>query len=352
MLMVIFGAGASYDSISAGPPLPTESPHEYRMPLARELFDNRQHFNNAAMSFKRCQEILPTLRQAARENNSIEERLQRYLAEADIKLDRRQQLAAVRYYIQAVIFQCQEAWKNIAYGQTNYKSLLDSIRQYKRDGEKVAIVTFNYDNLIEYALQDFTGRPFDSLSSYISDGEFQLFKLHGSVNWARRVATAPPQLRDILTKGTGPAIAAEEIIRSIDEVTPDRKFDIVNQIPTWRTDDGRSIAFPALAIPVRSKPESYEECPDGHVARLKELIPQVTKIIVVGWAAGEEHFKRLLAERLVNKVQMFVVGADDRDAERTGQAMVIAGVRGDFEVSRGGFSHFATHDEPEQFLST
>jgi len=53
MLIVIFGAGASYDALGDSPPMPPASglrpdmsfmDIKYRLPLAKELFDGRELF--------------------------------------------------------------------------------------------------------------------------------------------------------------------------------------------------------------------------------------------------------------------------------------------------------------------
>jgi len=47
-------------------------------------------------------------------------------------------------------------------------------------------VTFNYDKMIESALPS-VGVSINELSDYIRDPAFKLFKLHGSVDWAREI---------------------------------------------------------------------------------------------------------------------------------------------------------------------
>ena len=75
MLMVIFGAGASFDSIPSYPPL-KESPLDYRPPLANDLFANRSFMANVVEKFEHCQAIIPYLRN--QEGGSIERILQQF----------------------------------------------------------------------------------------------------------------------------------------------------------------------------------------------------------------------------------------------------------------------------------
>jgi hypothetical protein len=60
MLLVILGAGASYDS--AGPEAPAD---DGRPPLAVQLFERRGAFDNAVTHFPECRPVLAQLRAAA-----------------------------------------------------------------------------------------------------------------------------------------------------------------------------------------------------------------------------------------------------------------------------------------------
>ena len=94
-----------------------------------------------------------------------------------------QQLAAVRYYLQYILWQCGIAWKNIAKGVTNYKTLLDQIERANKKNEPVCLVTFNYDTLLEDALSDF-GLSIETFADYTKKRPFyRVFKVHGSVTW-------------------------------------------------------------------------------------------------------------------------------------------------------------------------
>jgi len=70
MLIVIFGAGASFDSCPTYPPGHHEAVldghtlnKDFRPPLANELFENRPIFAEAILRhFPQCQPIVPRLR--------------------------------------------------------------------------------------------------------------------------------------------------------------------------------------------------------------------------------------------------------------------------------------------------
>ena len=76
-------------------------------------------------------------------------------------------------------------------GQTNYVSLLNELAPSFEEGGQVArFVTFNYDRLLEYAVQDVYGKRFRDIDDYISSPELHLYKPHGSVNWSQAAKLA------------------------------------------------------------------------------------------------------------------------------------------------------------------
>src|SRR5207244_6413216 len=65
--------------------------------------------------------------------------------------------------------------------------------------------------------------------------------------------------------------------------------------------DGKP-AFPAIAIPVETK-RSFE-CPAEMLEGLVELLPFVSKLLIIGWRATEAHFLSLLKTNLRRGVQL------------------------------------------------
>lgn len=75
----------------------------------------------------------------------------------------------------------------------NYNHLLNRI--LVSDFEQVALVTTNYDMFLERALTSVTDVEFSDLKAYVTDPQWALVKLHGSVRWVRRILR--PALADI-----------------------------------------------------------------------------------------------------------------------------------------------------------
>jgi hypothetical protein len=184
MLLVILGAGASYDSVPAYPPdESTQTPG--RPPLADGLFENRPIFHEGMARFPSLHPIAPLLQR--RHGLSLEQKLQELVREAQEYPVRHKQLMAVRYYLQYIFWRGEDEWlREVAGYVTNYRALLDQIDRWRNDDQPVCLVTFNYDRLIEAALNG-AGIAIAQLPDYVASPRFKLFKLHGSINWVRVV---------------------------------------------------------------------------------------------------------------------------------------------------------------------
>src|ERR1700732_3883357 len=113
MLMVIFGAGASFDSWPTYPPGKAPSGWEtYRPPLAKDLFEDRALFSAAVEMFPQCKPVVPRFRDPDVTSGrvSIEARLQEIQVEADTYPRALRELKAIQCYIQRAISECTSKW--------------------------------------------------------------------------------------------------------------------------------------------------------------------------------------------------------------------------------------------------
>ena len=304
MLMVIFGAGASFDSSSTytlgmvpSGATQTDRDNDFnRPPLAKDLFANRPLFIEAVEAFPRCKTIVDKLRDPAVTSGhaSIEARLQEIEQQANTYPQAQQELAAVRGYLQLAITQCEIRWRGNTRGITNHLSLLREIQRIHRptNTEPACLVTFNYDTLLEDALADPNiGLEIKHMDDYTQrPAPFRLFKLHGSVNWGR---VLEPRFPSTALEPTDRLVLCDpSTMRS-----PDLNYDL----------------FPAIAIPVEKK--NVFECPSYMIDQLKGVLPHVTKIIAIGWRATEEHFLSLLKQHLKRGVYLTVVAKEQKEAD-------------------------------------
>jgi SIR2-like protein len=347
MLLVIFGAGASYDSAPTyppGSPIPTGDSlnAHYRPPLANELFANRPVFAEAIVRFPECQPIVPQLRTLI--GGSLEAVLQELQSKARDYPRGLQQLAAVRYYLQDILWQCGAAWRGVVRGVTNYKTLLDLIERANKSNKPVCLVTFNYDTLLEDALGDF-GLPIEAFSDYTKRHPFyRVFKVHGSVNWGRIVEN------NIQSPNPNyPPPIAHEWIQRVVELRVTDEYVLSPTYPTAVV--GGRPAFPAIAIPVER--EKTFECPPNMIEELKELLPQTTQVLVIGWRATEQHFLDLLRIHVRRGTHLHVVAGGKTDAEeirtRICRALMNSPPNYIWESARG-FTDFILSGAAEKYL--
>jgi SIR2-like domain len=257
----------------------------------------------------------------------------------------RQEVLAVRCYLQRAISQCASYWLDITKGITNYLSLIREIERAFQP-EPVCLVTFNYDTLLEDALHR-VGFSITSIDDYTNNpSTYRLFKLHGSVGWAREVEVVPPFNIDI---GDRPSVL-RYLIGQGARVTISDRFVLCDPGSMGVT-NGRPV-FPAIAVPVEKK--GSFECPRHMIEELTALLPRVTKILVIGWRATEDHFLDLLKKHLKRGVHLYVVAHGEADAEeirvRINRAL-INNPPSSIADSAPGFTEFMRSRRAEQILS-
>jgi hypothetical protein len=335
--MVIFGAGASYDSCSSFPPqewLRSAIPH--RPPLAKELFLPLDEFRSISQQYSRFQPLWPYLEGS----ENVEETMEEFRAKAENDLECRRQLLAIQYYLKAVLSRCQAGWTNHTRGASNYKTLLDQVRRCSR----VCFVTFNYDTLMEEALKSIDV-PMATISDHIADKKYSLIKPHGSTDWQlwiRKMETGlnnnqQPSDHDMIL--APPVVGDRFIIEKLGRKPRETQGEIY-------------FSLPALAIPTVSKQTFV--CPNEHVGALKRIIPDVTKIAIVGWRAGEKHFLKMLKEGLGNKpVKLLAACGTKKATVETLKRMGEAGIAANYEAASAdcGFSDFVVNRRIEPFLA-
>jgi SIR2-like domain len=302
MLMVIVGAGASYDSAISRPLESSTARGTNRLPLANSLFEERKVFFEAFHNHQHFGPIVHRLRSL--NGRGIEEVLEEISLEGESYPHRRVQLLAIRYYLKSAIGSCAAEWLTEVDRVTNYRILFDLIRQYKRPGMPVVIVTFNYDLLLEDALGLEMRYQFPKIDSYAqTQQEFSLFKMHGSTNWSRFVNTPQLNYSQMISLAETDGISETEMIMLDGEAVNNK---------------GYAFGYiPAIAIPLQSKLKF--ECPDDHCRNLEKVLPKVKRVLTIGWRGLEQHFIDMLNNHLGALESLLVVSKGD--AQTTGSAL-------------------------------
>ena len=343
--MVVFGAGASYDSSSSFPLIryPDNPLNDFgRPPLANQLFEERPSFAAIRAQFPKCLEVVPYFQTISRTVN-VERELGRLQADAKDDPEVPKQLAAIRYYLETMLARCEERWKSRIQGVTNYRTLLNQIRNWKlkKPDDEICLVTFNYDTLLEDALSSL-GLNLSGLTDYVST-VYKVVKLHGSINWAHpvfgSVSNIGPRLRTNFA-------AANDLIERISELAIGPSYEMVNEHPVA---SGARALFPAIAIPVETK-TSYE-CPKEHIDTMEKFLPNVTKLLIIGWRGTEDRFLNSLAKNVDANTEMMIVSSSVDGANHVAAQIRESGVMARHVLcSNHGFTNFVTAREADQFL--
>lgn len=325
MLTVIFGAGASFDSVHGR----NLGRHEldYRPPLASELFAHRPNFGAVINEYGELRPIMGDLRQAISDGGNVELELEKLKSQADKYPKNHIYLAAIQMYLQRVLWECGEHWSSYAYGVTNYASLLNQIDRWRlnsADRSPVALVTFNYDTMLEEACAGF-GLALSTLDDYVSGSEYRVFKPHGSVNWGRVTA-------DTVASSESSTVRHELIARApinlTDEfrILTDLTVPIIEKTHSTTGTTSRALS-PAIAIPVQSKDESVFTFPGSHRERMEEALAATRILLVIGWRGAEEHFMSLLRKAAPQVQKLIAVSDKQETAEATVDMLLSTAIR-------------------------
>lgn len=359
MLMVIFGAGASYDSSPDYAPT-REDMHPTpdgvvvlrgcRPPLANQLFELRTRFAAAAEEIPRCQPILDQLRNRP-SDMSVEQQLGKLREQALNYPEGQRQLVSVQFYLQWTIGECQSEWNQRIKSHTTYRVLLGQIdRQLK--GEPACLVTFNYDTLLEEAFLSL-GRPFRTLDEYVSRSNYRIIKPHGSINWTQEL-DEPKQTQVALSqlRFANDLIARAETLRTIDKYHLITNIDrgagsrwVVSQI---HVDSSLGAVLPAIAIPLEKKQDYV--CPASHLEVLRDCTSKADKLLIIGWKGAEENFLQLLSEGLRKGIPKMIVSSGRFSAEKIMLALFGTDGAADCHLGEKGFTNEVRSGSIEAFI--
>jgi hypothetical protein len=295
MWMLIFGAGASYDSVPVDRWLNRVS-IDLQPPLTVQLFDQRPKHRDAWANWPSCAPLVMELWYVAHAaidgGPSVEEHLQS-IVERHGETDRvRRQLMALRFYVRDVIQRGVGDWMNENGPANNYAALLEQMARLRPPDERLLLVTFNYDLMLDQARNVVFDSPTGLLDDYIA-GHAPLIRPHGSVGWSR--------------------LARYQSVPSHQLIEAAGTYELSDQIvPVGSQNDMSEV--PAIAIPTRGKVAF--ECPPEHIETLEQMLPEVTRVISIGWQGQEEEFLKRCKQHLSAEVRGLVVSGERAHAKR------------------------------------
>ena len=142
---------------------------------------------------------------------------------------------------------------------------------------------------------------------------------------------------------------ASEIIDQVPNLAISSQFTMADGYPMSHR-NGIAL-YPAIAIPVETK-QQYE-CPEEHLAVLRQFIPKTTKLLMIGWRATENHFLNLLQESIHHQLRVMTVSGSVDGAKESVENLKKARLYIDVPIeSSNGFTAFIVNREGDGFLSS
>lgn len=309
-ILVVIGAGASFDAW----PSHIQPQDHQKLPLANELFSSK-HYQDIFLSDYRLMGLASKLRRLSASRGKefdIELELSKINSVAVKRNDLNtiQDLFKARFYLHRLITTLSGETLKSTRSHTVFVDLLNQIKDWIDDSRQnrfVDIVTFNYDDLIENAMENVYNVDWDSknkqnpLSAYYSGQNLKIYKPHGSINWGREVTVNDNHYS---------YISVNQVFEQYNRLELQHSFQFIKS--NIFTDGGSKIFIPAIAVPLGEK-TSFDECPQEMQQEMVEATREADKIITLGWKGADQHFNSLLKNNpKVKEVYVISPGADTK----------------------------------------
>jgi hypothetical protein len=139
----------------------------------------------------------------------------------------------------------------------------------------------------------------------------------------------------------------DELIEKAPKLKLSQTFHVVNDEMVRRL-NGKPL-YPAIAIPVQTK-QNFE-CPQAHLDVLEACIPEIDKLILIGWSGNETRFLELLKKNSRKSLKIMLVTGTEEGGEQLMAKLKTSQIDGDFSRSNG-FSNFVVHRQADPFLTS
>jgi hypothetical protein len=293
---------------------------QLRPPLGTELFSSR--FDETIKKYPGLKMIIPKFES---QGNDIEAILENDWNDLMKKNDK--ELAAqhiqLQFFLQEIFSMISEEYTENTFRYSLPTIFADKLFRNPDPECKPVIVSFNYDTILDRAIEKLLRLTFDQTDKYVSQGEetsFLYFKPHGSWNWGwefdnTAIIKAGKDIPGWLYKNsvtpasiyyemlgnnmiTGSSFGNERYHNpdSIGKITPNRdKIKVV--------ESGKKY-FPALLLPYRDKDEFV--MPYYHQILLDQIIPHIEELVLIGWKGNEKLFNSKL-KKSGNKIKKITI---------------------------------------------
>ncbi len=334
-LTVILGAGASFDCIKKGV---TDFNQDYKPPLVKDLFEFRPSFNAILRKYPRAEALSEEIRTKLAAGTGLETLLRQLSSEDNFAI--KKQYWEIPLYLQELLGEVSNHF--VRFGGTKFDTL---VREIARSAFKETLfLTVNYDLFLDNALKLMHGTTFSTIDSYCpTGGGWSLIKLHGSVNWGRKLLTPH-----------NPNPNSVELLNSLEgEIDLEDKIHVLRGHQESSRVIEKEFFYPSLAVPIEGKDEFA--CPEEHVEKAASFLKFCSNFLIIGFSALDEHvLKQLGVVEYVRKV-MVVNGSTESSMEAI-KRIASKNMKFSYEdhtdcLYNGGFGDFVASGELDRFLA-
>lgn len=339
-LLVIFGAGASFDCADK-----TKSSvnKEYRPPLTSQIF-SRQYpledrstpggINSFKDSILNRHFFASSIGHEYNPNTSLEIYLSG-LKISNYASDRKKYLALC-IYLHDLFENISSRYLNASL-DNNYHSLLLKLR--KTQFPRINFLTTNYDTIFDATLEKLYTFVFQDLNDYLNfqgDGKtFNYIKAHGSINWSFLLNDQCIELRESDNIINGRINVNDDLMRSIESAN---LVKINHMIASGK------IKFPAIAVPLGK----YKFISPVQVENFLGQKLNVSHILIIGYSGRDNTIFDLLKKILTipAPANIFIVDKDEEnvvnvsDSFKKNLGEMIRPTRESINYFPGGFTKF------------
>ena len=316
-ICVILGAGASHDVRSSGSPINWQSGlppadlglgytnNDYQPPIAMSLFDMQAHepyhlvLDHYPGAVVVANDISPAVKAGI---VSLEEALAGIAYHDDRQM--RQHYKHVPPYVRDLIAQCVRHYTPYP---SNYIRLVTELLAHQP--HEVCFLVLNYDDLLEKALYRHTagGYSFENIQDYVEPGRTcRVIKLHGSINWFRRLGPGSSGRRDNWF----------DLVEGFDPLTPPEDEAEYRIYPDMeRVSSHSDLLYPVLTAPLEEKDALRFTCPLTHETVAREFLRDCTKYLIIGSSGFDKDLLKLLRDEIPRHQRIRIHFVGSRDAE-------------------------------------
>lgn len=313
MKIYIFGAGASLGSQDTSTLMP-----QLHAPLINNLFDSQYHSNAADIfvSTERIEELKQLIGDASVEEWLTKEwvKLQKPHGKEAIAMGRKL-FGDLALYLWWTMVQVSTTYSDA----NGYHKFLQKLGEVD-DKDECAFVNFNYDLLLDKALNDVYGYSLAGrLDSYTN---YNYLKPHGSVNWFvdKRETDRNISRRDLyggyeilLNRMASNMFTGEHISKQLTVLDPfNSNLYSLTSFFQFVFANGE-YGFPVVLLPLSAK---MYDLIDGFMERMRlefvRIFGQATDVYVIGYRASDELFSEM-TQSIPPNTKLHVVGRETAD---------------------------------------